>query len=354
LSTLESLGYGPFFSAAFRLLDRPDLSPARVVAVDRAVWQLAGARADHAELSGRLRHELAPFERPTVGDWVAIADDGERAIIHAVLPRRTALIRRGAGPTAEPQAIAANLDAVLVVTSANRDASPRRLERYLTLVRDSGAEPVVVVNKIDLGGDVAGVVASLAAVAAGAPVVPVSAATGDGLDALLAWTGAGRTVGLIGSSGVGKSSLANRLLGRDVLATAGIDDNDRGRHTTTRRELLELAGGGLLVDTPGLRELGLLDDGGLGASFDDIAALAAGCRFGDCRHVHEPGCAVLTAIEAGELDAGRLASLHKLESETAAAARRGDPLAQARERQRWKAIHAAQRARGAFEPKHRR
>jgi len=355
LSSLESLGYGPFFSDSFLLLDRPDLTPARIVTVDRASWQLAGARAEHAELSGRLRHELAAWERPTVGDWVAIADDDHRAIVHAVLPRRTALIRRAAGLTGDAQAIAANLDAVLVVTSANRDANPRRLERYLTLVRDSGAAPIVVVNKIDLGGDVAGVLMALAASAADAPIVAVSAATGDGLYRLRALIGPGRTIGLVGSSGVGKSSLVNRLLGREVQATAGIDDNDRGRHTTARRELLELPGGGLLVDTPGMRELGLIEDGGgLAASFADVAALAAGCRFGDCRHAGEPGCAVFEAIDAGELDADRLASFHKLEREVAAAARRGDPLAQARERQRWKVIHAAQRSRGKLQPKHRR
>ena len=350
----SDLGYGPFFSEAFQQLSDSTLTPARIAAVDRASWQLVGARAERAELSGRLRHELAPIERPTVGDWVAVAD-GDPAIIHAVLPRRTVVIRRAAGPTGQPQAIAANLDVVLVVTSANRDASARRLERYLTVVRDSGAAPVVVVNKIDLGGDLDGVLASLARAAPGAPVIAVSAATGDGIDALRAHVGPGRTAGLVGSSGVGKSSLVNRLLGREVQAIAGIDDNDRGRHTTTRRELLALPGGGLLVDTPGMRELGLVhDDGGLGATFADIDALAARCRFGDCRHGDEPGCAVRAAIDDGELDPGRLASFQKLAREIAAAERRGDPLAQARERQRWKVIHAEQRARGKLQPKHRR
>jgi ribosome biogenesis GTPase len=351
----SELGFGPFFSDSFERLADPSLVPARIATVDRTSWQLVGARADHAELSGRLRHELAPVERPTVGDWVAVADaaDGP-AIIHAVLPRRTALIRRAAGPTGQPQAIAANLDAVLVVTSANRDANPRRLERYLAVVSGGGAEPIVVVNKIDLG-DAAARLDALAAVAPGVPIVAVSAATGEGVDALRARFGPGVTIGLVGSSGVGKSSLANRLLGREVQATAGIDDNDRGRHTTTRRELLALPGGGLLVDTPGMRELGLaFDDGGLDATFADIGALAAGCRFGDCRHLAEPGCAVQAAIDDGALAPERLASFHKLEREVAAAARRVDPLAQARERQRWKAIHAAQRARGALEPKHRR
>jgi ribosome biogenesis GTPase len=356
----SELGFGPFFSDSFsRLADSTSTSrliPARIAAVDRASWQLAGARADHGELSGRLRHELAPVERPTVGDWVAVADSADGpAIIHAVLPRRTALIRRAAGPTGQPQVIAANLDVVLIVTSANRDANPRRLERYLAVVTGGGAAPIVVVNKVDLGGDVAAVVAGLAAVAPGVPVVCASAATGDGIDELRASIGPGVTIGLVGSSGVGKSSLANRLLGREVQATAGIDDNDRGRHTTTRRELLVLPGGGLLIDTPGMRELGLTDDdGGLDATFADVAALAARCRFADCHHAGEPGCAVLAAIDDGELDPGRLASFHKLEREVAAAARRGDPIAAAKERQRWKTIHVAQRARGKLEPKHRR
>jgi ribosome biogenesis GTPase / thiamine phosphate phosphatase len=348
-------GYGPFFSDSFRLLARPDLIPARIVGVDRASFQLAGSRAERAELSGRLRHELAPHERPTVGDWVAVTDDAQRAIIQAVLPRRTALYRRAAGLTGDAQAIAANVDVVLIVTSANRDANPRRVERYLAVVRDSGAAPVVVVNKIDLGGDVSGMVAELEAVCAGAPLVAVSAATGDGVEALRAMVGVDCTVGLIGMSGVGKSSLVNRLLGREIQAVAGIDDDDRGRHTTTRRELLELPGGGLLIDTPGMRELGLVDDGGgVEASFDDVSALAAACRFADCSHGREPGCAVQAAIDGGDLDPDRLASYRKLLRELAAAERRGNPLAQARERQRWKVIHAARRARGKVEPKHRR
>ncbi|HVK74682.1 MAG TPA: ribosome small subunit-dependent GTPase A [Kofleriaceae bacterium] len=351
--SLISLGYGPWFAAALSTLDRPDLVPARIVAVDRGRFHLAGARAPVAELTGRLRHELAPAEHPTVGDWVAIADDRERALVHAVLPRRTVMIRRAAGLAGEPQVVAANVDAFLIVTSANRDANPRRLERYLAIIRDSGAEPVVIVNKSDLGGD-AEVVAELRAVAGGAPVLAVSAATGAGLDGVRALVGPGRTVGFVGSSGVGKSSLINRLLGRELQVTGAIDGEDRGRHTTTRRELIELPGGGVLVDTPGMRELGLIEDGGgLAASFADVTELAATCRFGDCRHDGEPGCAVAAAIDAGDLDEARLASWRKLEREVAHAERRRDPAAAARSKQRWKAINVAQRARAKVDPKQR-
>ncbi|MCA9677059.1 MAG: GTPase RsgA, partial [Myxococcales bacterium] len=244
-----SLGFGPFADAFDHLLrDRPDLVPARVTRVDRGRYRLAGAVAGVGELAGRLRHDLAGIDLPTVGDWVAIrdVDDADAvALVHHVLPRRTALIRRAAGLTGAAQVVAANLDVCFIVTSANRDANPRRLERYLTAVWDSGAAPVVVVNKIDLGGDVAALVAALAAVAPGVPIEAVSAVTGDGLAPLRAHLAAGpggavRTVGLVGSSGVGKSSLVNRLLGVDRQATAGLDDDERGRHTTTRRELVVL------------------------------------------------------------------------------------------------------------------
>lgn len=359
-TSLLALGYDAHLATAFTTFatSRPDLAlvPARVVAHLGARLALAGTRAEHGELAGRLAHQLTGAARPTVGDWVA-ATDGELAVIHHVLPRRTALVRRAAGRRGEAQAVAANADVFLVVTSANRDANPRRLERYLAAVWDSGARPAIVVNKIDLcePAHLDEVVAALAASAPGVAIHPVSAARGDGLDALAPYLGPGSTVALVGSSGVGKSSLLNRLAGRDRQVTLPIDGDERGRHATTVRELFALPSGGLAIDTAGMRELGLVeDDGGLDAGFADVAALAAGCRFADCRHRGEPGCAVAAALEDGTLDPARVAALDKLEREVAFAERRRDPAAAGRSKARWKAIHVAQRARAKVDPKLRR
>jgi ribosome biogenesis GTPase / thiamine phosphate phosphatase len=351
---VSSLGFGPFFAAQHELLGRPELVPARVAGESPGLYRLLGARAALAELSGRLRHELTGLARPAVGDWVAVVDDeqGGRAIVHHVFDRRTSLVRRAAGRTGAPQIVAANVDTFFIVTSVQRDLNLRRLERYLSATWDGGAEPVIVLNKIDLAddSDVASLVATIDRVGAGATVLPVSAQTGVGFDRLARHLGAGRTVGLIGSSGVGKSSLINRLLGREQLATSPIDADGRGRHTTTRRELIPLPGGGVLVDTPGMRELGLVDDDrGIETSFADIAALAGSCRFRDCAHEGEPGCAVGAAAESGELPAERLASYRKLLREIAASERRRDPVERAKKKGR--AIQVAMRARAKIDPK---
>lgn len=362
-SNLSSLGYGPFFSDALdhvsTLLARRDLVAARVVSHLGALVAIAGARSTHAELSGRLAYELAPHERPTVGDWLAIADGAradDRAVIHAVLRRRTALIRRAAGTRGEPQAVAANVDLFGIVTSANRDANPRRVERYLAALAETGAAAVVIVNKSDLGSaaELATITAHLAPSALATPIIATSATSVAGVEPLRRLLAPGRTLALIGMSGVGKSSLVNTLVGAERQEVVPIDENDRGRHTTTRRELVPLPGGALLVDTPGMRIFGLAaDDGGVASGFADISELAAACRFGDCRHASEPGCAVLAALADGTLAPARLASFRKLDREAQAYEARHNPTQAAQVRQRWKSIHVAHRARAKLDPKRR-
>jgi ribosome biogenesis GTPase len=354
---LDSLGYCASFFESFQQLERPDLVPARVVSHAGAHMLVAGANAARAELSGRLRHELLPVDRPTVGDWVAVAPGrsaDDLAIVHHVLPRRTVLVRRAAGKRVEPQAVAANVDVFLVVTSANLDANARRLERYLAAIVDSGADAAVVINKVDLcAPDELGALArSLAPSVRDLPIIWVSATTGNGLDGLAPLFEPGRTLALIGMSGVGKSSLVNQLLGEPRLGVLPVDDNDRGRHATTRRELLVLPGGGILIDTPGMRSFGMIEYGeGVAAGFDDVLDIAATCRFRDCRHTGEPGCAIIAAIDDGTLDADRVAAYDKLDREAAAAELRNNPVARARERQRMRATNMALRARAKVDPK---
>ena len=351
--SLADLGFCPFFATLIAELHRPDLVPARIAADGQSAWHLAGCRASIGELSGRLRHELVGTARPVVGDWVAVADDEERAIIHHLLERRTALIRRAAFSTVQSQVIAANLDLICIVTSANRDLNPRRIERYLTAIWESGATPVIALNKVDLADDTRPMVEAIEAVALAVPMVRVSALTGVGLDELRSFLSPGTTVGFVGSSGVGKSSLVNRLLGREAQPVQAIRDDDaRGRHTTTRRELIVLPTGGLLIDTPGMRELGLTEDGGgFDAAFADIAGLAADCRFADCRHETEPGCAVREALASGTLDPARWDSYRKLQREIAAFEARQDPVLAAERRREWKVINKSLKARSRISGK---
>jgi ribosome biogenesis GTPase len=341
---LRDLGWSDFFAGHFRPFADAGLKPARVAVEHRSGFELYSDEGVlTAEVSGRFRH-LAAHRRdfPVVGDWVAVQHlpTEAKGSIHAVLPRRSRFSRTAAGDASEEQILAANLDLVFVVSSLDANLNPRRIERYLTLAWDSGANPIVVLTKADLCADVAGAVRDVESVAAGVPVIPVSTFNGHGLDQFQRHLRPAETAALLGSSGVGKSTLINHLCGEEILDVQPVRESDsKGRHTTTRRELVVLPSGALVIDTPGMRELQLWEGAdGLTEAFSDIAALATGCRFTDCRHETEPGCAVLAAIEGGQLDPGRLASHQKLRRELDHFERRRDPMAQAKERQRVKVI----------------
>ncbi len=318
---LEHLGWSDALQADFSIHGARGLSPARVVLQQRGRFGLAAADGEYtAEISGRFAFDAADGDHPVAGDWVAAAlrpAEGA-ATIHAVLPRRTAFVRKAAHER-RAQVVAANVDVAILVASLNADLNPRRLERYLATAWESGATPAIALTKADLAPDRDAIVAVVQAVALGAPVVPVSAFTGEGLDAVRDLLPAGRTGVLLGSSGVGKSSLVNALAGEAHMSTqANSGHLDKGRHTTTHRELIRLPHGGLILDTPGMRELGLWEaDSGMSTAFADVEALAETCRFRDCSHGREPGCAVREALADGRLDAGRWESYGKLKRELA-------------------------------------
>lgn len=308
------------------------LAPGRVVAVHRGVFDVATAHGSvRARLPGRLAYDGVDV---AVGDWVALAG----ATIRSVLPRRSAIVRSAAGRTSESQTLAANVDVAFVVSSLGPDLEPRRIERYLVTIWESGAMPEIVLTKADRMDDPWGLVAEVEAVAVGVPVHVVSAMTGQGCDALRARLGEGTTAVLLGSSGVGKSTLVNRFAGRELMAVNETRaDDDEGRHTTTHRELIRLPGGGIVIDTPGLRELQLWDGGtdSVGHAFSDIEELAAECRFNDCRHGTEPGCAVQAALGSGELSRERHQSWLKLQRELRLMAIRADARVRRDEKRKW-------------------
>ncbi len=318
--SLDMLGWDPFFAGQVTDDERERRMAARVISGSREHYRLASGGGEwRGRLAGRLRHAAESHaDLPVVGDWVlaAIAPDGT-ATIHRRLERRSAVARGMAGRATAAHVVAANIDTALLVTSCRRDFNPRRIERYLALIWESGARPIIVVNKADLCSDPETWPSRAASVSPGVPVLVVSALRGDGLADLGDAVRTGGTTVLLGSSGAGKSTLLNALLGEDRQRVLAIRERDgRGRHSTTTRELFCLRDGGILIDTPGMRELQLWDASeGLEQTFADVDRLASECRFRDCRHVSEPGCAVLEAIDRGAMPADRLGSYHRLQRE---------------------------------------
>ncbi|MEV7229209.1 MULTISPECIES: ribosome small subunit-dependent GTPase A [Polymorphospora] len=349
---ITSLGWDAERAAAFRAPD-PSHRPGRVIRVDRgACTVLCADGTVRASLAGGVLVAAGrdPANLPCAGDWVVVRHwPDQRVTAEAVLPRRTAVVRRTADKDSTGQVLAANVDTVAVVEPMDPEPDVGRIERLLALAWESGARPVVVLTKCDLAADPAAVARQIAEIAPGVEIVPVSAQRGDGLDTLRPSIAAGRTLALLGPSGAGKSTLVNALAGAVVMAAQGVRGVDgKGRHTTTYRALIPIPGGGAVLDTPGVRAVGLLDAaGGLDQAFADIAELAAGCRFGDCAHNGEPGCAVRAALESGDLTGRRWESWRKLQREVAFETRRRDARVAAEHRARWKRIDRDQRAGGA-------
>lgn len=340
--TLEDLGWGPFFQQHAETTE--DVIPARVAEEQRGAYVLLSERGRlDASVAGRMMHEAGGrADFPAVGDWVLARPlPGEgRAIIHRLLPRRTRLSRKDAGTETVEQVIVANVDAVFVVASLNHELNVRRLERYLIAIWESGARPVVVLNKADVAQGRAALVREVESAVMAADIHVTSAVTGEGLEGIRACLEPGKTAVFVGSSGVGKSSLVNRLLDRDAQQVREISFFDKGRHTTTSRQMLLVQGGGLIIDTPGLKVLGLWDaeSGGLGQAFADVQLLASACGFNDCSHGREPGCAVQEAIRDGRLAPSRYESYRKLQREQRFIEGKRDYAVRSAEKRKWKQV----------------
>ena len=349
---LTSFGWNEFFDKSFKSYEAQGYTAGRVVLEHKGFFRVYTEYGEVlAEISGKLRHEAVNrSDLPAVGDWVVIRSrpEGGSVMIHAVLPRRTSFARKIAGTRTEEQIVGANIDTVFLLTSLNQDFSLRRIERYLIIAWESGANPIIILSKSDLCDRLDDAISEVQSVARGVPVQAVSVVSGEGLQDIAQYFKRGDTVALLGSSGVGKSSLINHLVGGDRLKVQIVrEHDDRGRHTTTHRELVLLLSGGLVLDTPGMRELQLWDgDESLQLVFDDIEAMAAGCYFSDCRHQDEPRCAVREALAAGTIDAGRYESYEKLQKELKYQARRKDKLSEIVEKKKWKKLSRLASERG--------
>jgi ribosome biogenesis GTPase / thiamine phosphate phosphatase len=346
VTALFSLGWTPALADTFAPLAAQDLVPGRVALEHTHIYRvITDAGESLARVSGRLRHRAATrADFPAVGDWVAVQppeQSGDSRIV-AVLPRRSRFSRRAAGDPTEEQVVAANIDTVFLVVGLDGDFNPRRIERYLLVAVESGASPVVVLNKADVVEDAEAMAEIVRGSVGDVPVHVVSCRLPGGVDVLRQYLGTGQTGALLGSSGVGKSTIVNRLVGHELLKTETVRESDsRGRHTSTARQMIVLPDSGVLIDTPGMRELQLWESGDVRDAFGDIEGLASGCKFRDCRHREEPGCAVLGAVASGALSQGRLESYHKLQNEQAFHVRQVDQRAQIEERRRWKVLTKA-------------
>ncbi|WP_226659607.1 ribosome small subunit-dependent GTPase A [Pseudalkalibacillus hwajinpoensis] len=336
------LGWNSYFEETYQKINKEEFLPARVRMEHRGGYELlTGEETYTAELSGKFRFEAEQRDSlPAVGDWVLISPGtDQKAMIHYLLPRKSKFSRKIAGTTTEEQIIVANVDTVFLVNALNQDFNPSRIERYLVMAWESGANPVIVLSKADLCEDIEEKVSALSNLAVGVPVHAVSSATEEGLERLTSYLTEGTTTALLGSSGAGKSTLINKLYGKEIQVVQDIrEDDGKGKHTTTSRELITLPSGGVLIDTPGMRELQLWETDHLSQSFPDIEAFAQQCRFRDCQHDGEPKCAVRNAIEEGILEERRFENYKKFHRELAFLERQTNKKAQLDEKKKWKKI----------------